>query len=73
LQLKYAFHLLDNYGYQFYRVTPLGLEHLRFYSPEMEGSEYCNYLAVKGFNLGDIFTAQLVGSPTHRVNNFFIF
>ena len=73
LQLKDAFHLLDNSGYQFYRVTPLGLEHLRFYSPEMEGSEYCNYLAVKGLNLGDIFTAKLVGSPTHRVNNFFVF
>jgi FkbM family methyltransferase len=73
LQLKDAFHLLDNCDYQFYRVTPLGLEHLRFYSPEMEGSEYCNYFAVKGFNLGDIFTAKLVDSPTHRANNFFIF
>jgi FkbM family methyltransferase len=73
LQLKDAFHLLDKCDYQFYRVTPLGLEHLRFYSPEMEGSEYCNYFAVKGFDLGDIFTTKLVDSPTHRANNFFIF
>jgi FkbM family methyltransferase len=73
LRLKDAFHLLDKFGYKFYRVTPLGLEHLRFYSPEMDGPEYCNYFALKGFSLGDIFTSKLVASPSHKANNFFLF
>jgi FkbM family methyltransferase len=70
--LKAAFHLLDNFGFKIFRVTPLGLESLRFYTPDMEGPEYCNYFAVKGFNLGDVLDNTPVRSATHNWNDFYL-
>lgn len=71
--LKDAFHLLDKAGFKICRVTPLGLESLRFYTPDMEGPDYCNYFAVKGVNLGDILEQHPVRSTTHNWNDFYLF
>ena len=71
--LKEAFHFLDNLGFKIFRVTPLGLEALRFYTPDMEGSDYCNYFAVKGLNIGDILDNVPVRSSTHNLNDFYLF
>ena len=71
--LKDAFHLLDNSGFKIFRVTPLGLESLRFYTPDMEGPDYCNYFAVKGVNLDDILERHPIRSTTHNWNDFYLF
>ena len=71
--VKDAFHLLDRLGYRLFRITPLGLEDLRFYSPEMDGPDYCNYFAVKGFNLKEILQSKSIPSVTHNWNDFYLF
>lgn len=71
--LKEAFHLLDNLGFKMYRVTPLGLEALRFYTPDMDGPNYCNYFAVKGTEIGDILDNVPIRSSTHSLNDFYLF
>lgn len=50
-KLKEAFHLLDGLDYSMFRVTPLGLEKLKFYDPSYENGHYCNYVALR--NGGD--------------------
>jgi FkbM family methyltransferase len=42
------FQFLNNLGFDFYRVLPVGLEHLRFITRDMSNIQYCNYMAVKG-------------------------
>ena len=49
--LKEAFHLLDTLKFKMFRVTPFGLESLRFYTPDVDGPDYCNYFAIKGVTL----------------------
>ena len=50
--LKDSFHLLDNLGgYSLYRITPLGIEKVRFFTLDMENYRLCNYLAVKNFDM----------------------
>ena len=71
--LKDAFHLLDRLGLRLFRVTPLGLEALRFYTPEMDGLDYCNYFAAKGFDLKAILECTQIPSDTHNWNDFYIF
>ena len=46
-----CFQFLDERGFDFFRILPVGLEHLRFYSADMDRAQYCNYVAVKGFPL----------------------
>jgi len=46
-----CFQFLDERGFDFYRILPIGLEHLRFYSADMDRAQYCNYVALKGFPL----------------------
>ena len=45
--LKEVFHFLDNFGFSFYRVTPLGLEKIKFFTIDMENYMYANYVAIK--------------------------
>ena len=71
--LKEVFHLLDKSEFKIFRVTPLGLESLRFYTPDMDGPDYCNYFAVKGVDLGEIMENKLIHSATHNKNNFYLF
>lgn len=71
--LKDAFHLLDKSGFKIFRVTPLGLESLRFYTPDMEGPDYCNYFAVKGIDLDSILDHHPIRSTTHNWNDFYLF
>lgn len=71
--VKDAFHLLDNSGFKIFRLTPMGLESMRFYTPEMEGPDYCNYFAIKGFDIGEIFSKNSIRSTTHNWNDFFLF
>lgn len=56
--LKEAFHFLNDLGFELLRITPLGLEGVRFYTQEMESAYYCNYLAVRHAPL-----EQLLGKP----------
>jgi FkbM family methyltransferase len=44
---KEIFHLLDSLEFSIYRITPLGVELLRFFYEDMESYTYSNYLAVK--------------------------
>lgn len=71
--LKKAFHLLDEMQFKIFRVTPFGLESFRFYTPEMDGDHYCNYLAVKGFDLDSFGRSTLIRSVTHNWNQFHLF
>lgn len=71
--LKDAFHLLDRFGFSIFRVTPLGLEALRFYTPEMDGPDYCNYFAVRGFDIKEILESKPIPSATHNWNDFYLF
>lgn len=71
--LKEAFHLLDTLDFKMYRVTPFGLESLRFYTPDMNGPDYCNYFAAKGTDIGGILSVDTIRSSTHNVNNFYLF
>jgi FkbM family methyltransferase len=71
--LKQAFHYLDVLNFKFYRVTPIGLEALRFYTPDMDGTDYCNYIAIKGIDIGDVLSSDEIRSPTHNINHFYLF
>ncbi len=71
--LKEAFHFLDQLSFSIFRVTPLGLESLRFYTPAMEGSDYCNYFAVKGADLDGFLEKKTVPSDAHNWNDFYLF
>lgn len=46
-----TFQFLDSAGFDFYRVLPVGLEHLRFITRDMLNIQYCNYLALKGHDM----------------------
>lgn len=56
--LKDAFHLLDTLGFFMLRITPIGLEHVRFFTRDMENLSYCNYLAVK-----NVDAQEVLGNP----------
>lgn len=71
--LKEGFHLLDSLNFKMFRVTPFGLESLRFYTPDMDGPDYCNYFAVKGADIGEILSVEALRSATHNVNDFYLF
>jgi FkbM family methyltransferase len=71
--LKEAFHLLDTLDFKMYRVTPFGLESLRFYTPDMDGPDYCNYFAAKGAAIGEMLSVESIRSATHNVNDFYLF
>ena len=47
-QLLEAFKLFDALGFDFYRILPVGLEQVRFFTNDMERAQYCNYVAVTG-------------------------
>jgi len=42
-KLKGLFYYLDNINYSLYRITPLGLEHIRFFHESIETYQYSNY------------------------------
>lgn len=46
-----CFNFLDALGFNFYRLLPIGLERIRFFSANMEQAQYCNYVALKGVDL----------------------
>lgn len=45
-----AFHFLNRLNFQIFRITPLGIEKVKFYSTYLDNDRYCNYLTVKNFN-----------------------
>lgn len=47
-----AFQTFDALGFDLHRILPLGLEHVRFFTNDMERAQYCNYVALKGFAPG---------------------
>ena len=72
--LKDACHLLDLEGFSLFRILPFGLEHLRFYTPEMDQAGYCNYFAVKGFDLAQVMQRAAVPTASaHGVNEIYRF
>jgi len=48
-----CFNFLDSRGFDFYRLLPLGLERIRFFSNGMDQSQYCNYVALKNVLLDE--------------------
>lgn len=61
-KLKEAFHFLDSVEFDFFRVTPLGFEKIKFFDHEMEDFRYCNYLAVKNFPIDSFCTSKEIMS-----------
>ncbi|MBL4595582.1 MAG: FkbM family methyltransferase [Robiginitomaculum sp.] len=61
-RIEDTFQFLNGLGYDFYRVLPVGLEHLRFITRDMAQVQYCNYLAIKGHAMSDATRLQ-VPSP----------
>lgn len=49
-----AFHFLNAQNFQIYRLTPFGLELVPFYRRSMDDTLYCNYLAVRNGDLGQL-------------------
>jgi len=59
------FQFLNDLGFNFYRVLPVGLEKLRFITRDMASIQYCNYMAVKGHdfeNCEQLSVASTLGS-----------
>lgn len=54
-----CFNFLDARGFDFYRLLPIGLERVRFFSADMEQAQYCNYVALKGVGLDEARTRRL--------------
>lgn len=48
-----CFNFLDARGFDFYRLLPIGLEQIRFFSTGMDQSQYCNYVALKNVPLDE--------------------
>ena len=46
-----CFQFLDAGGFDVYRVLPLGLEQVRFFTADMERIQYCNFVALKNVPL----------------------
>lgn len=51
--LKNVFHFLDDLNYCLYRITPFGLEHLRFFHPSLENYMYQNIFFAKDDFIND--------------------
>jgi hypothetical protein len=65
-----CFQFLDGLGFDLFRILPLGLEHVRFFTNDMERAQYCNYVAIKGFDLlrtPRVALPTLYGETTLRV------
>lgn len=54
-QLKRAFHYFDEMGFNMYRITPLGLEKIRYFTRDMDNSYYCNYFATRNCDISNVF------------------
>ena len=53
--LKEALHYVESLEFNIFRILPLGLEQVRYFSQEMENFGYCNYLIIKNFKIENIF------------------
>jgi len=72
--LKEAFHFLDRLGFSIYRITPFGLEEMRFYTPQMDSSDYCNYFATNNVSvLSGVFRCDDIPSSTHVLNKIYLY
>jgi len=47
-----CFQFFDALGFDLFRILPYGLEHVRFFTNDMERAQYCNYVAIKGLDAG---------------------
>lgn len=54
-ELKDAIHFLNKNNFNIYRITPYGLELIKFHTIDMDNYMYCNYIAVKNINMDNIF------------------
>jgi FkbM family methyltransferase len=70
--LKSAFHFLDSNGCEIYRITPLGLERIKFFSLDMDNFSYCNYLAVRKFNMSELLEGHPIAG-TQGNSTFYSF
>lgn len=52
--LKEMFHLFEESGFNVYRITPLGLEQIRFYTIDLQNYHFCNYIAIKNIEIKNI-------------------
>lgn len=71
-KLKEAFHFLDKAKFTMCRITPLGLEKIKFFSLDMEDYSYCNYIAIKNFDL-DSYCRSSVVINRQGQSSFFAF
>ncbi len=58
-----TYHDLNEQDFSVWRLTPLGLELVPFYRRSMDDTLYCNYLAVKNFDMLKRFDSVAVKTP----------
>lgn len=58
-KLKDAMHLLNNKNFKIYRITPYGLELIKFYTIDMDNYMYCNYVAIKNIDIDKVFAKKI--------------
>lgn len=68
-----AFQHLEALGYACYRVTPVGLEHIRFFHPRMEHFMYCNIFFCRDGFLDKFRSSQEVPWGYGRPARFYAF
>lgn len=61
--LRAAMYALDTAGLALWRITPFALEHVRFFTPDMAGHQYANYLALRGFGLEALGPRRTLATP----------
>jgi FkbM family methyltransferase len=68
-----AFQHLEALGYACYRVTPVGLEHIRFFHPRMEHYMYCNIFFCRNGFLDGFLASMEVAWEYGRPARFYAF
>lgn len=71
--LKEAFHFLEKNAFDIYRITPLGLENMRFFAIEMENYLNCNYCAVKNVDINKFFETSFTVPTKQSTAEMYMF
>lgn len=64
--IELCFQYLNNLGFDFYRVLPIGLEEIRFITTDMQNIQYCNYMAIKSISFDP---KQILNVPSQYAIN----
>jgi FkbM family methyltransferase len=62
--LRECFYWLDERGFDTHRITPFGLEHVRFFTADMPFHAFANYVALKGIAPETLGAVETIATPT---------